>query len=128
MRRLRVRRDIAAPPEVVWDLLVSVDQWPLWGPSVRAVDLDAARISLGSRGVVDTVAGVRLPFEVTGFEATRTWSWRVGGVDATDHTVDAFAGGTRVTFGAPWLAAPYLGVCAVALRRLERLALAQVTS
>ncbi len=128
MRRLRVRRDIAAPPALVWDLLVSVDQWPMWGPSVRAVDLDTARISLGSRGVVHTIAGVRLAFEITGFEAATSWSWRVGGVNATDHTLDPIAGGTRVSFGAPWLAAPYLGVCAVALRRLERLALEQVPS
>ena len=41
--------------------------------------------------------------------------------------VDAVAAGTRVTFGVPWLAAPYVGVCVVALRRIERLALDGVT-
>ena len=105
----------------MWDLLVTVEQWPRWGPSVRAVALDTARIVGASRGTVDTVLGVTLPFEVTAFEEGRAWSWRVAGLPATDHTVVGVDGGTRVTFGVPWLAAPYLGVCALALRRIERL-------
>lgn len=122
MKRFHVSRSVAAPPAVVWDLLVTVAQWPRWGPSVRAVELDAERITLGSRGVVETMVGVRLPFEVTHFEPGRAWSWTVGGVNATDHTVETTGSGTRVSFGVPWLAAPYLGICAVALRRLDRLA------
>jgi hypothetical protein len=89
---------------------------------VRAVELDTERITLGSRGVVETVAGLRLPFAITGFEPGRAWSWTIRGVQATDHAVEATDVGTRVSFGVPWLAAPYLGVCAVALRRLDRLA------
>jgi uncharacterized protein YndB with AHSA1/START domain len=126
VRRLRVSRSVAAPPAVVWDLLVTVARWPRWGPSVRAVELDTERIELGSRGVVETVAGVRLPFEITRFEPGRAWSWAVRGIAATDHVVVPAAAGTRVSFGVPWLAVPYLGVCAVALRRLDRLAAAEV--
>jgi hypothetical protein len=122
MRRFRVSRSVAAPPAVVWDLLVTVAKWPSWGPSVRAVELDAERITLGSRGVVETVAGIRLPFEITGFEPDRAWSWTIRGVKATDHTVETTEAGTRVSFGVPWFAGPYLGICAVALRRLGRLA------
>jgi hypothetical protein len=76
--------------------------------------------------VVETVGGLRLPFEITGFEPDRAWSWTVRGVGATDHTVESAAAGTRVSFGVPWLAVPYLGVCAVALRRLDRLAVEKV--
>ncbi|MBK9178280.1 MAG: SRPBCC family protein [Acidimicrobiales bacterium] len=126
MRRLRASRLVAAPQALVWDLLVTVARWPRWGPSVRAVELDTERITLGSRGVVETVVGVRLPFEVTRFEPDRSWSWSVRGVQATDHAVETTATGTRVSFGVPWVAAPYLGVCAVALRRLERLAVQEI--
>jgi uncharacterized protein YndB with AHSA1/START domain len=122
VKDLWVSRCVAAPPAVVWDLLVTVAQWPRWGPSVRAVELDTERIALGSRGVVETVGGVRLPFEITRFEPDRAWSWTVRGVKATDHIVGITDAGTRVSFGVPWLAAPYLGVCALALRRIERLA------
>lgn len=123
MKRLHISRDIAAPPEVVWDLLVDVGRWAAWGPSVRDVRLDTPRIALGSRGMVETVAGVRLPFEITELEEGRAWSWKVGGVSATDHTVEPLERGrTRVTFGVPWLATPYLGICALALRRIDRLA------
>jgi uncharacterized protein YndB with AHSA1/START domain len=121
VKKLWVSRVVAAPPAVVWDLLVDVAAWPRWGPSVRAVSLDGERIKLGSRGVVETVGGFRLPFEVTAMDDGRAWSWTVGGIAATDHAVEPTPDGTRVSFGVPWVAAPYLGVCALALHRIERL-------
>lgn len=123
MRQLHVSRTIAAPLPVAWTLLVSVDRWPQWGPSIRAVETESAHIALGSRGTIVTVFGARLPFEVTELTPNRSWSWRVAGVPATSHRVQPGGHGTRVTFGVPWWAAPYLAVCAIALRRLERLAL-----
>lgn len=121
MRRLNVSLRIDAPLEVVWDLLVSVQHWPRWGPSVRGVELDTARIAAGSRGTVITRGGLRLRFEISSFEADRSWSWRVAGVPATDHRVQADGDGTIVGFGVPVAVAPYAVVCAVALRRLDRL-------
>ena len=123
---LRTSTTIPAPVPAVWDLLVSVGRWPCWGPSVRAVELDSPRISLGSRGVIHTIAGLRLPFEITRFEPQRAWSWSVLGLPATDHVIETTAEGTRVSFGVPWFAAPYLAVCAAALRRLERIAVQEV--
>lgn len=122
MRTFEVSRLIAAPVAEVWELLVGVEHWPAWGPSVRGVELDTLRISAGSRGTVITRGGLRLPFEITTFEPQRCWSWRVAGLRATDHTVEHVRGGTLVGFGVPALAAPYTAVCALALRRLERLA------
>ena len=31
---------IAAPPEVVWDVVANIDQWPEWNPGVSDVSLD----------------------------------------------------------------------------------------
>lgn len=125
MKRRWTTRDIAAPAEVVWRLLVDIHRWPDWGPTVRAAELDTPRLSAGSRGRVQTAAGLWVPFEVTRFEDGRAWSWEVGGIPATDHAVKPVNGrSSQAAFGVPWVATPYLGVCAIALRRLDRLACA----
>lgn len=123
----RVHRDIAAPADAVWDLLVDVRAWPAWGPSVRRAALDGGgtHVERGSRGTVWTVAGVGLPFTITGFDPGRHWSWRVAGVPATGHTVTATADGCRVVFEVPWWAPAYLTVCAVALARIDTMAVSR---
>ena len=122
MRRHWAARDVAAPAERVWSLLVDVGSWPRWGPSVRRAEVDAGALALGSRGTVTTVLGVRLPFEITAFRPGRAWSWTVAGWPATDHEVEPLgADVTRVRFGVPAIAWPYLVVCRIALRRIDRL-------
>ncbi|NNE72488.1 MAG: SRPBCC family protein [Acidimicrobiales bacterium] len=119
VKKLWVHRDIDAPAEILWALLTDLDCWPRWGPSVRHAQLDGG-FQTGAVGVVTTVLGARLPFEITACEDGERWAWKVGGVPATDHTVRRLgAGRSRVGFGVPWLAAPYLAVCRVALGRLE---------
>lgn len=126
MRRLHVSRTIDAPAAVVWDLLVDVQRWPQWGPTVRSATIDDDHLRLGSQGSVSTVAGVTLPFEITHFAPGRSWSWKVAGVDATDHEVHELgASRCRLTFGVPFVAAGYLVVCRVALRRLDEMATAE---
>ena len=128
MRRRWATRDIAAPVDRVWSLLVDVDGWPRWGPSVRRGAVDAGDLEMGSRGTVTTALGLRLPFEITAFRPGRAWSWTVAGWPATDHELEPLGvGATRVRFGVPAIAWPYLAVCRVALRRIDRLATAAVT-
>jgi uncharacterized protein YndB with AHSA1/START domain len=123
MRSLWVHRDIEAPASVLWELLVNPQRWPSWGPSVVRAVVDDGDLRLGSRGVVTTVGGLRLPFEITAFEPGTRWAWSVAGVPATDHTVEPLASDRcRVGFGAPWAVAPYLAVCRSALARLDALA------
>lgn len=118
-----VTREIDASADIVWRLLVDTDVWPSWGPSVSAVTLDDDELRIGSTGTVQTVVGLRLPFEITAFEPGSSWSWSVAGIAATDHRVEPL-GDDRclAAFGAPWLAAPYLAVCRRALKRLDELA------
>jgi uncharacterized protein YndB with AHSA1/START domain len=120
-----VSRTLAAPPDEVWRLLVEVENWPRWGPTVSQVRLDhsGGRIHEGSTGMVVPPIGVPLPFRVTDFVEGHRWSWRVAGVPATSHRIEAVGAGTRVTFGVPWWAPAYLAICELALRRLERLTL-----
>jgi uncharacterized protein YndB with AHSA1/START domain len=117
-----VSRTIAAPPARVWEALVDLDRWPDWGPSVRRAELDGGGriLSEGASGRVSTVGGVTLPFRVTEFVDGERWSWDVGSVAATSHAVVAAPGGSVVTFGVPWWAAPYAAVCHIALGRIER--------
>lgn len=123
MSKLWTRRTIDAPGDVLWTLLTDPDHWPAWGPSVRSAEIDGPRLEAGTTGTVTTAIGIDLPFEITSFEPGVQWSWKVAGVPATDHRVEALAPARcRVGFGVPAWAAPYLAVCRLALRRLDALA------
>jgi hypothetical protein len=127
---------VDAPAPVVWRLLVDLDAWPRWGPTVSAARLDDGGrvLSAGATGAVRTPVGVWLPFTVTALteppwpgaaDAAEpwAWSWRVAGVPATRHEVRATgAGSCVVAFGAPVWAPAYLPVLAVGLDRIARLA------
>jgi Polyketide cyclase / dehydrase and lipid transport len=118
--------DVAAPSEAVWEELTQLRNWPHWGPTVRAARLDGGGhgVSAGATGSVQTPLGVWLPFRVEEYvddDPRRSWSWRVGGVPATTHTVlEKGASRCRVEMSVPLLAPAYLGVVALALRRIKR--------
>lgn len=121
-----VARVVAAPPERLWALLIDLDAWPRWGPTVTGAELtDVTSLGLGAHGRVRTLAGVTLPFEVTAYDEGRSWAWRVAGVPATTHEVEPHPDGCRVRFGVPTWAPGYLVVCTLALRRLEDLAVSR---
>jgi hypothetical protein len=126
-RHLEVSRRIPARSEVVWEVLIDTRQWSTWGPSVAGAEIDGGgdRIGAGTTGRIRTAVGLALPFRVTTWEPGRSWSWSVGGVPATTHRVEPDGSDAcRLVFGVPWWAPPYLAVCALALPRIERLALA----
>jgi hypothetical protein len=118
--------DVAAPAELAWDELVELSSWPRWGPTVRSARLDdgAARLSAGAHGAVQTAGGVWLPFRVDDWVddgPRRSWSWRVGGVPATEHAVIAQGPDRcRIEMQVPWWAPAYLAVVALALTRIRR--------
>ncbi len=118
-----IRRRIAASPASVWRVLVDLDAWPRWGPSVARAELDeVGALRFGATGRVWAPFGVALPFVITEFQDGLCWAWRVAGLAATRHEVRPVAGGAELRFEVPWWAPAYLGVCAVALRRIDRLA------
>lgn len=123
---LSVHRTIPASPEAAWQLLVDLDEWPKWGPSISGAELDPlyAELAQGATGMVQTSLLVRAPFLVTDFEPGKFWAWKVAGIPATSHRVEATENGARVTFSVPWWASAYLTVCVLALYRIEKLLLA----
>jgi polyketide cyclase/dehydrase/lipid transport protein len=122
---LTVTRFMPAAPEVAWRVLTDLDAWPRWGPTVQHAELaEPAPLRLGSRGTVWAPLGVALLFEITEFDDGHAWAWQVAGLPATRHAVTAADGGCLVTFEVPIWAPPYLAVCALALSRIEALALA----
>ena len=126
MSTVWAHRNIDASADVLWRLLTDLDAWPAWGPTVRRAALRGDRFEQGAVGTVTTVFDVDLAFEISNYDPGSRWAWKVAGVPATDHTVEAL--GTqrcRVGFGVPWPASPYLAVCHVALRRLDRLAIVE---
>lgn len=123
MKRRWVTAEVDAPAATVWDLLTNLDAWPQWGPSVRRAEVDGGMLAAGAHGRVHTTVGLSLAFEVTTFEPGTRWSWKVGGVNATDHRVDPLGPHRcRVGFAVAWPAVPYLAICRVALGRIEHLA------
>lgn len=118
-----VELPIAAPPSAVWDVIVDLDAWPIWGPTVAGAELDGpGPLALGSHGRVWTPVGVPLPFTITEFDDGRRWAWRVAGVPATSHEVIPTSDGAILSFAVPIWAPAYLTVMALALPRIARLA------
>lgn len=112
--------EIQAPASAAWELLTDTSRWPQWGPSVFRVESAGQRIGPGSTGRVQTTIGVWLPFRVTEFAAGRRWDWEIAGIPATGHRVESLGPDRcRVVFEVPLLAAPYLAVCRLALRRIR---------
>lgn len=123
--------------ETVWRLLVDLDSWPRWGPTVTAARLDDGGrvLAPGVRGAVRTPVGLWVPFEVTelvppqdhvepaaGDDHIARWSWSVAGVPATTHRVRPDGSGCVAELGAPWWAPAYLPVLELGTRRLAALA------
>lgn len=140
-----VGREVAAAPAAAWRLLADTRMWPMWGPTVRRVELSASPegerdgdgdkdgnedadsahlVARGRRGRVVTPFGLALPFVITHVEAGHRWSWRVAGVPATGHRVEPTRNGCRVVFEVPTLLPAYVIVCRLALHRIEHLLVA----
>ena len=95
--RYEVEVHIDAEPEKVWEVLVDVEHWPEWTPSMTSVQ----RLEEGSFGVGNTarVQQPRIPravYTVTEYQAGRSFTWAAGSIGVrtrASHDVAAQAGG-----------------------------------
>jgi hypothetical protein len=76
----QIAPSIEAPAGIAWRNLIDTREWPIWGPSVRAVEAPAQLIGYGIHGRFQTPVGLRLPFEITRREPEHAWS---GGLPAS---------------------------------------------
>ncbi len=119
---LWVHRTIDAPAAAAWALLTDLDRWPSWGPSVAGASIDPpGAFVTGATGCVKTSIGPSLRFQLDEVVPGERWSWSVGGVTSTSHSVESVGDGrARIGFGVPVWAPVYLVVCESALRRIEQ--------
>ena len=123
--RPRLGIEVAASSDRAWHELIDLGSWPHWGPTVRSAFLDdgSGRLSAGASGSVQTALGLWLPFRVECWRddgPLMSWSWRVAGVPATEHSVISRGPSRcRVDVSVPWWAVPYLGVVRVGLTRIR---------
>jgi uncharacterized protein YndB with AHSA1/START domain len=64
--------EIAAPPEVVWDVLTDLERWPEWNPAVKSMSFDGPlapgsefRWKAGPGTIVSTLQHVEAPRRVS---------------------------------------------------------------
>jgi hypothetical protein len=115
-------RTLHTSADVVWHLITDTQTWPRWGPSVRSVDFPERYIDAGATGRICTPFGLWLPFAIHTFDPPIYWDWKVGGIMATGHGVQAIGPDRcRLTFSVPAWGVGYGVVCRAALSRIERL-------
>ena len=118
-----------ASPDAVWDLITDTTRWAEWSPTVAAVESDDRHVGPGSEGRLQTRLGLWVGFTVSDYEPGRLWRWKVTGIPATGHRVEPVGtgsdpGAARVVIEVPVWAAPYAGISAIAVRRIEQLVVA----
>ncbi len=93
--------DVAASPDLVWEVLADVERWPEWTDSVSSArPLDAGPLAVGSRF---ELSQPRIPtgtYTVTALEPGRAFTWeqrQPGSTVAAHHECAPLPdGGTRV--------------------------------
>jgi hypothetical protein len=123
---MQIRHVISASPQQVWNVLIDTYQWPVWGPSVKAVRSPRQYIDAGLKGSIQTVLGFWVPFEITDFEHLQFWNWKVADIPATGHRLKILdQDHCELIFEMPFAAFPYALICRQAARRIGRLAQSQ---
>jgi hypothetical protein len=99
----RTEIDIAAPPEVVWDVLTAFDRWPTWNPEIKSMSVQEPivvgstfRWKAGPSTVTSTIQRLEPPRLIA-------WSGRTMGIRAIDvFQLDAHDGTTLVREAESW--------------------------
>ena len=97
--------EIAAAPEVVWDLLADITQWPEWNADVKSASLAGAvesgevfRWRAGPARLISTLQTVERPTELSwtgrtmGMSAVHVWRFESDGDTTTAHTEESWEG------------------------------------
>jgi uncharacterized protein YndB with AHSA1/START domain len=92
---------IDAPPEKVWAVMVDVESWPEWTPSVMRVQrLDNREFGEGSRAKLTVKGAPTSVWTVVDFSPGKafTWSTKARGVESVaEHIITHAGDGSKVT-------------------------------
>ena len=99
--------DIAAPPERVWAVMIDVERWREWTPTITSIDrLDGGSFRVGSRARVRQPKLPTAVWTVSVLEPGRYFEWRnvsPGLTSVAGHRAEpAAGGGTIVTLTFGW--------------------------
>jgi uncharacterized protein YndB with AHSA1/START domain len=99
--------DIAASPDRVWQVILDVEDWPKWHPSMREVSrLEAEPLRVGSRTLIKQAGQPPVVWEVTELDEGSSFSWvaRLPGFDATaaHQVTETAGGGARLALTMTW--------------------------
>ncbi len=105
----RTTIDIQAPPDRVWAIMLDVERWHEWTPSITRIErLDGGPFDIGSRARVKQPRALPAIWRVTALEPGQSFTWvteRPGVHAAGVHAVEASGNGCRATlavvFGGP---------------------------
>lgn len=102
MKDFRCTVEIDAPPERVWAVLLDVERWPEWTPTVTSVQrLDPGPLALGSRTRIiqpKLSPAVWKVTELNELERVFTWTARSLGIAVSGrHQVNWFRSGSCAT-------------------------------
>jgi hypothetical protein len=93
--------DIAAPAAAIWDLLIKVEDWPAWTPTMtRIVSLSGQPLAVGQAYRVEQPGLLPAVYTVTGLDAPRRFVWEArtpGARLIADHVIEAAADGSRLS-------------------------------
>ena len=89
--------EIAAAPELVWDVLTAIDRWPSWNPQVKSMEMQGAiaegsqfRWKAGPGTITSTIRRVEAPRLIA-------WTGKTLSIDAVHvYTLEARDGKTFV--------------------------------
>lgn len=100
MRNYEITVDIDAPPERVWDVMIDVEKWPEWTPSMSSVKrLDTGELRRGSRVRIKQpkLAPATMTVAELEHEKSFTWTTSLPGVVVTAaHTITPKGKGSQV--------------------------------
>jgi uncharacterized membrane protein len=99
--RYEVQVDIAAPADAVWAVLVDVERWPEWTPSIRRVErLGDGPLAVGSQVRIWQPRFPAAVWRITTFAPGRGFAWTStapGMTSVGDHRIAAGDDAVTVT-------------------------------
>jgi uncharacterized protein YndB with AHSA1/START domain len=99
--------EVGAAPEVVWDVLTAIDEWPRWNPDITESSLEGDlaegsqfRWKAGAGTITSTLRAVDRPRLIA-------WTGKTLGLEAVHlYRIDPLDAGSRVTTEESWVGWP----------------------